>query len=281
MNIMNIYKIFHAPLLAVLATLLALTACHNDDPQLTPPAKPAIKPTLPSGKGAAVKQIKHNGEVGDCYDWTLAYADGRLASASGMLRRGALEDDMSYAYALTFAYDAKGVTIAHSKGESISVTLNASGCIESMKAGLNEYTFTYTDGWLTGWSKIERTSSLGQVTRYYSSGTIGYEDGDLKTIVYLDTKDRVTKVTLTPSADENINGLLPETVTREMGIEGYEALYYGGFIGKAPAHLTASVTKKAEDSDTPTTTNFVYTRRGENTVLCTYNEGRTTADYAY
>ena len=199
---MRNYKSLAIALFSALTALLALTACHNDDPKLTPPAKLAICPALPSGGNAPLKSVRHNGNIDDCYDWTLAYADGRLASASGMLRRGALEDDMSYAYALTFAYDAKGVTIAHSKGEGISVTLNASSCIESMKAGLNEYTFTYTDGWLTGWSKIERTSSLGQVTRYYSSGTIGYEDGDLKTIVYLDTKDRVTKVALTPSADE-------------------------------------------------------------------------------
>ena len=282
MNIMNIHKIFHAPLLAVLAALLALTACHNDDPMLTPPAKIAICPALPSGGSAPLKSVRHNGNIDDCYDWTLNYGDNRLMNASGTRRNSNASDDYNYSYSLTLTYDSKGVYISHSDGSTISVALDGENHITWMQYGANTYTFNYAAGRLNSWQKTETTTSLGQTAQYTSKGLFTRNAaGDLVSILYTDTRGKVTQVTLTPSTLTNPNGLLPETVGKEMGIEGFEALYYAGLLGVPAPHLTQSISKKIDGKEETETTDFSYSQRGGNTVLCTYKNGSVAVNYGY
>ena len=282
MNIMNIHKIFHAPLLAVLAALLALTACHNDDPMLTPPAKIAICPALPSGGSAPLKSVRHNGNIDDCYDWTLNYGDNRLMNASGTRRNSNASDDYNYSYSLTLTYDSKGVYISHSDGSTISVALDGENHITWMQYGANTYTFNYAAGRLNSWQKTETTTSLGQTAQYTSKGLFTRNAaGDLVSILYTDTRGKVTQVTLTPSTLTNPNGLLPETVGKEMGIEGFEALYYAGLLGVPAPHLTQSISKKIDGKEETETTDFSYSQRGGNTVLCTYKNGSVAVNYWY
>lgn len=282
MNIMNIHKILHAPLLAVLTALLALAACHNDDPMLTPPAKLAICPALPSGGNAPLKSVRHNGNIDDCYDWTLSYGDNRLKSASGTRRNSNATADKKYSYSLTLAYDSEGVYISHSDGSTISVTLDGENHITRMQYGTNTYTFTYAAGRLSGWQKTETTTSLGQTAQYTSKGVFTRDAaGDLIAILYTDTRGKATQVTLTPSTLTNPNGLLPETVGKEMGIEGFEALYYAGLLGVPAPHLTQSISKKTDGEEEAETTDFSYSQRGGNTVLCTYKNGSVAVNYGY
>ena len=282
MNIMNIHKILRAPLLAVLTALLALSACHNDDPMLTPPAKLAISPALPSGGNAPLTSVRHNGNIDDCYDWTLSYGDNRLKSASGTRRNSNASADNNYSYSLTLAYDSGGVYISHSDGSTISVTLDGENHITRMQYGTNTYTFTYAAGRLNGWQKTETTTSLGQTAQYTSKGLFTRNAaGDLIAILYTDTRGKATQVTLTPSTLTNPNGLLPETVGKEMGIDGFEALYYAGLLGVPAPHLTESISKKIDGKEDAETTDFSYSQRGGNTVLCTYKNGSVAVNYWY
>ena len=93
---MRNYKYLTIALFSALTALLALTACHNDDPMLTPPAKLAICPALPSGGNAPLKSVSHNGNIDDCYDWTLNYGDNRLMNASGTRRNSNASADYNY-----------------------------------------------------------------------------------------------------------------------------------------------------------------------------------------
>lgn len=282
MNIMNIHKILRAPLLAVFTALLALSACHNDDPMLTPPAKLAICPALPSGGNAPLKSVRHNGNIDDCYDWTLSYGDNRLKSASGTRRNSNATADNNYSYSLTLAYDSEGVYIFHSDGSTISVTLDGENHITRMQYGTNTYTFTYAAGRLSGWQKTETTTSLGQTAQYTSKGLFTRDAaGDLIAILYTDTRGKATQVTLTPSTLTNPNGLLPETVGKEMGIEGFEALYYAGLLGVPAPHLTQSISKKTDGEEEAETTDFSYSQRVGNTELCTYKNGSVAVNYGY
>ena len=282
MNIMNIYKILRAPLLKILVALLALAACHNDDPMLTPPAKLAICPALPSGGSAPLKSVRHNGNIDDCYDWTLNYGDNRLMNASGTRRNSNASADYNYSYSLTLTYDSKGIYISHSDGSTISVALDGENHITWMQYGANTYTFSYAAGRLNSWQKTETTTSLGQTAQYTSKGLFTRDAaGDLIAILYTDTRGKVTQVTLTPSTLTNPNGLLPETVGKEMGIDGFEALYYDGLLGVPAPHLTESISKKIDGKEEAETTDFSYSQRGGNTVLCTYKNGSVAVNYWY
>lgn len=282
MNIMNIYKILRAPLLKILVALLALAACHNDDPMLTPPAKLAICPALPSGGNAPLKSVRHNGNIDDCYDWTLNYGDNRLMNASGTRRNSNASTDKKYSYSLTLTYDSKGIYISHSDGSNISVALDGENHITWMQYGANTYTFSYAAGRLNSWQKTETTTSLGQTSQYTSKGLFTRNAaGDLIAILYTDTRGKVTQVTLKPSTLTNPNGLLPETVGKEMGIDGFEALYYAGLLGVPAPHLTQSISKQIDGKEEAETTDFSYSQRGGNTELCTYKNGSVAVIYEY
>lgn len=279
---MRNYKSLAIALFSVLTVLLALAACHNDDPMLTPPAKLAICPALPSGGNAPLKSVNHNGNIDDCYDWTLNYGDNRLMNASGTQRNSNPSTDKKYSYSLTLTYDSKGVYISHSDGSTISVALDGENHITWMQYGANTYTFSYAAGRLNSWQKTETTTSLGQTAQYTSKGLFTRNAaGDLVSILYTDTRGKVTQVTLTPSTLTNPNGLLPETVGKEMGIEGFEALYYAGLLGVPAPHLTESISKKIDGKEEAETTDFSYSQRGGNTELCTYKNGSVAVNYWY
>ena len=281
-NLMRNYKSLAIAIFSALAALLALTACHNDDPMLTPPAKLAISPALPSGGSAPLKSVRHNGNIDDCYDWTLNYSDNRLMNASGTRRNSNASDDYNYSYSLTLTYDSKGVYISHSDGRTISVALDGANPITWMPYGANTYPFSSAAGRLNGWQKTETTTSLGQTAQYTSKGVFTRNAaGDLIAILYTDTRGKVTQVTLTPSTLTNPNGLLPETVGKEMGIDGFEALYYAGLLGVPAPHLTESISKKIDGKEEAETTDFSYSQRGGNTVLCTYKNGSVAVNYGY
>ena len=249
---------------------------------LTPPAKLAICPALPSGGNAPLKSVNHNGNIDDCYDWTLTYGDNRLMNASGTRRNSNASADYNYSYSLTLTYDSKGVYISHSDGNTISVALDGENHITWMQYGANTYTFSYAAGRLNSWQKTETTTSLGQTAQYTSKGLFTRNAaGDLIAILYTDTRGKVTQVTLTPSTLTNPNGLLPETVGKEMGIDGFEALYYAGLLGVPAPHLTQSISKKIDGKEEAETTDFSYSQRGGNTVLCTYKNGSVAVNYWY
>ena len=82
-------------------------------------------------------------------------------------------------------------------------------------------------------------------------------------------------VTLTFTPDErlNVNGLLPEGVTRQMGCLGFEHLYYAGLMGGPTTHLVKKVeVKHALYPERDYTLEFEYSAdvAGRNVVLCNF-----------
>ena len=119
------------------------------------------------------------------------------------------------------------------------------------------------------------TVTLGVLFFYFSAFTISYTPaGALQQIVYNGTDNRRVLLTFTQSAQQNVNGHMPPTVSKEMGIDGFEHLYYAGLLGKAPTMLPQSITYEYPDAAVPTaatTTTFEYGVHANNVTLCNYH----------
>ena len=145
-----------------------------------------------------------------------------------------------------------------------------------MTVNRNVYHFQYnSDGRMVSWTRTIFESSLGELTEYRSSATISYTPaGALQQIVYNGTDSRRVLLTFTQSAQQNVNGHMPPTVSKEMGIDGFEHLYYAGLLGKAPTMLPQSITYEYPDAAVPTaatTTTFEYGVHANNVTLCNYH----------
>ena len=252
-------------------------ACSDDD-------APAMKPNLPANGGSNVRTVSHLGSVPATYDWTFTYSGGRLVKGEGVSRDPSPEVDKNFTYTSNISYGPSSVNVSNSSGERISITLNTSGLIERMEVNGNIYEFYYRDLRLAGWNKTIFENSLGHITQYRSSATIEYSDGDLSRIVY--TEDNLTRETLTFTASNiiNINGLLPELVSKQLGILGFEHLYYAGLFGRPTTHLVQSLNLSDQlDSSNDFSVDFDYTERNGNIELCNYryNGKATSASYTY
>lgn len=252
--------------IALLLTLaLTQVACSDDDGA-------TLRPTLPGTGGGIVRRIEHLGGVTSSYDWQFTYGNGRLTQGVGLLRDTHEDLDQSYTYTSKLAYGDRSVRLTNSSKESIKVTLNGSGYIEKMTVDRDIYQFYYMDGRLKGWDKTIFENNFGQATQYRSSGVIEYQNGDLVKITYIETDNAPVVFTFTPSAIVNTNGLLPETVSKELGVLGIEHLYYAGLMGRPTTHLVGTV--QATCSERPEqgyTLGFEYSIKNGNVVLCNYH----------
>lgn len=250
-------------------SVLLLTACLascGDDEDKT------LRPDLPSNGAQPLKSVKHLGGVTSCYDWTFTYRDGRLSQAYGVMRNANAEVDQTYSYTSKLNYGVAKVSIHNTTADKTTVTqLNGAGCIEKMTVNRDTYEFYYFDGRMVGWKKTLYEASLGQSNQYSSSAVISYTNGDITSITYTDTGKAPVVLTFTPSELMNKNGLLPETVSKEMGVLGIEHLYYAGLLGRPTSHLVKSIAFDFKDQpESNYTTTFSYSQKDNNTVLCNY-----------
>lgn len=263
---------------SLLATSLIMVACSSD------PDPIPLQPQLPAIGGSVVKSIKHLGNMTSSYDWDFSYVSGRLVTASGTIRDASGDVDESYSYTSTIGYGPNYIAVSNSSGDATSVTLNTQGYIERMTVNRNIYNFTYTDGRLTAWDKTVFENSFGQAKQYRSSATIEYANGNLSRIVYYAPDNDPVTLTFTPSQLVNYNGLLPETVSEELGCLGFEHLYYAGFLGRPTINMVKSLTVTDSKGQTSYTTDFEYGTRGNDIVLCNYHTpqgGVASASYGY
>lgn len=260
------------PLTFILTATLALgtfTACSNDDPA-------PMRPNLPATTGKAVRSISRLGSIESGYDWTFTYNDGRLTQAAGTLRKPSADTDRTFSYTSTLSYGPTSVKMTNTSGERVGLQLNMQGLVGQMTVNRNVYHFQYnSDGRMVSWTRTIFESSLGELTEYRSSATISYTPaGALQQIVYNGTDNRRVLLTFTQSAQQNVNGHMPPTVSKEMGIDGFEHLYYAGLLGKAPTILPQSITYEYPDAAVPTaatTTTFEYGVHANNVTLCNYH----------
>jgi len=252
--------------------------CSGDD------APAPFQPSLPAQGGSNVTAITYQGNASDCYNWAFTYTGLRLTKATATLVPASGAEGYSYTSTLTYAYNSLGI---QNTSETVSdIQLNTKNCIEKMKVNLNTYTFSYdSDGRLIAWRKQIVENSFGQNAEYTVSASLTYNTaGDLIRIIYTGADDKPITLTLTPTTNDNRNGLLPATISKEMGCLGFEHLYYAGLLGKASTHLTQSISYSYDDETKNYSTSFEYATQGGNATLCNYhtpNGGVASVNYAY
>lgn len=248
----------------VLTLGFAFTACSDDD-------GPSLQPTLPASGADNVVQIEHQGSVGSCYDWSFNYSNKRLTRAKGTLRDADLSLDKSYQYTSNLSYGNQSVKLSNSPEESITVTINSQGYIGRIEVDRDIYNFAYNmNGQLTAWDKTEYQPHFGFITKYTSGASIYYDNNALSRIVYTGTDNSTYTITFTSKSTLNSNGLLPEEVSKELGLQGIEYLYYAGLMGKPTAYLVDTISFAYEDSTEDYSIKFDYHSSGGNTTLCNY-----------
>lgn len=262
------------------AMTLALIACGGDDDPII------FKPTLPSAGGDALTSVTHLGSVMACYDWKLTYNGGRLVAGVGTLRDSSSTTDGTFSYTSSITYGTRDVAVTNSSGEVTDIALNTAGYIARMSVNSNSYEFTYdSDGHVTAWKKTVVETSFGQAVQYYSSALLTYDDGNLVRIVYTETGNPADTLEFTPSSLVNTNGLLPETVGKELGFLSFEHLYYAGLLGRPSENLVESLSFKSGSNATENyIIDFEYSMKNGNTVLCNYHTpdgGVASVSYGY
>lgn len=260
--------------------LLLFTSCSDD-------AKVAFLPKLPATSGANLKSLTHSSNYKDSYNWAFTYSNDRLTQATGTLNSSSSVSPSYATYSVNISYGSNTVGFSLSNGKKMTATLNTSHLISTMSIGNNNYTFTYDNNQLIRWKKETLDEATGRVSNR-SYANITYSGKNFQQIDYVENenapKNKVT-LTFTTSSQRNINGLLPEYVVNEMGLSGFEYLYYAGLLGQAVAYLPADVTYSyAEYPEKDFTMSFTYGSDSNtgNTVVCYFNNGNPlTANYGY
>lgn len=256
-------KLLRAAVCLFLAGLIM--SCSSDEPA----PMPDLQPDLPGNSDKPIRKIVHSGSIESNYDWEFEYKDTRLVKAIGTLYNPA-SVDVQYASIISYSKDTIG--ISNSGDLMMRAVLNSENNIERLLVNKDEYHFVYSDGRLVSWDKTIKDLNFG-AEALHARAFIEYKDGDIATITYSENNDDPTYYHCTPSSLYNANGLLPETLSKQLGCFGFEHLYYAGLLGKATRHLVASLQvdfpEEAKQEDY--LLNFVYSVNKEEQVdLCNY-----------
>lgn len=224
-------KILRTSFCMALAALMF--SCSGEEPTRIPD----IQPTLPgNGSACYISKIKNSGSISGCYDWEFVYKDARMVSATGALYNP-LSVDVQYTSQLKYSRDTIGIKNTPKAGElAMRVVLNSDHYIEYLLVNKDEYRFEYNDGRLVRWNKTIKDVNFG-AEALHARGEIEYVDGDIACITYAENNDNPTFYRCVKSSAYNINGLLPATLSKQLGCFGFEHLYYAGLLGKATRHL--------------------------------------------
>lgn len=257
---------------------VAIASCSSEEP--TP--IPNIQPDLPGTGDVHVKSIVHSGNVTGCYDWVFSYQDTRLVSALGTLYN---QDKMDIQYTSKLTYTPDTIGIKNTGDLTMKVLLNSDNLIECLMVNKDEYRFAYSEGRLISWNKTLKDLNFG-ADALHARGVIEYKDGDITKITYSENNDDPTYYTCTPSTFYNTNGLLPETLSKQLGCYGFEHLYYAGLLGKASKHLVHSIMvdypEEAKKEDYRVEFNY-SSNKDFQVQLCTYvlNGEAASVNYTY
>lgn len=251
----------------ILLTAMTFMSCSSDD-------APPIRLEKPNTTGKAITAVEHSGYLPDTYDWKFNYHDGRLTSGEGTYRK---EVESPYTYNFYLDYGSDRLGIRSSGNEESIITLNSDNLIQKMQVNKNTFNFIYASKYLIAWEENIVSESFGQVTSYTSNAIITYDNfGNLKEIAYTENsnyEDDKCTITFTPSDIPNINGLLPEVVSKQMGCLGFEYLYYAGALGKGSSNLVKRAQfnyAKYPEKNFEIEFDYVKDREG-NVTYCTYS----------
>lgn len=219
------------------ALCLSFTSCGSDD------HAPNISFVTPNTSGHQLRTVTHAGYLPDTYDWVMTYNGKNLTGGTGSYLHETTSD---YSYQVSLGFTSSTVNITSSAAEKSTITIGANRLISQMKVNDNTFEFAYnSNGYMTEWKENVVNTGFGSVTSYNAKATLSYTtSNDLKQIVYTnndDYPDNLCTLTFTPADTLNINGLLPEAISKQMGVLGFEYLYYAGALGKASSRLIRSI----------------------------------------
>ncbi len=270
-------KIKFSCLLASLLLVLGATSCSDDSDH-------GFTPTLPANGGSNVKEIIHSANMQETYNWKFSYDGGRLVYVSSQL----ISNISPLNFTASLSYKSNQVNVVRSDGNNIAITLTPTEhLISTLRMSSFVYNYNYdANNRLIRWNCAYIDPILGlSIKRSY--GNINYdENNDIRQIQYVEDEnnaDNVVTLKFTPSTIINLNGLLPEGLSEEMGCKGLEYLYYAGLLGKSTYHLVQSVeyqyTKTPDNNHTVT---YQYGDNGNNgnIVSCTFGDA-CSVQYAY
>lgn len=267
----------HFILLASFLVLFSTTSCSDDNDH-------GFTPTLPANGGEDVKEITHSSNMQETYNWKFNYQSGRLVYVSSQL----ISSISPINFTASLSYKSNQVKVVRSDGNNIDITLNPNSLlISTLRMSSFVYNYNYDDNRrLIRWNCAYIDPILG-VSIKRSYGNINYdENNDIRQIQYVEDEnnaDNVVTLNFTPSAKINLNGLLPEGVSEELGMKGLEYLYYGGLLGKSTYHLVESIDYQyAKTPDNNHTVTYQYGDNGSNgnIVSCTFGNA-CSVQYAY
>lgn len=269
-------KILRTSFCVALAALMF--SCSSEEPAPIP----NLQPKLPGSTENHVKSITHSGNIEGCYDWNFTYKDSRLTSATGTLYN---PTTVAIQYTSNLLYSPDTIGIKNTGDLAMKVVLNSDNCIEYLLVNKDEYRFVYSEGRLVSWNKTIKDLNFG-AEALHAYGSIEYNEGDIATITYAENNDDPTYYRCAPTAIYNTDGLLPETLSKQMGCFGFEHLYYAGLLGKATKHLVKSVQidypDEAKKDDY--SVEFRYsTNKSDQIELCTFilNDEAVSVNYVY
>lgn len=250
-------------------------SCSNKEETPT-----AFQPNLPGGEHKTIS-IVHSGNIVDAYDWEFRYTGSRLSSAQGKLYNPQ-RDEVLYTSQLT--YSGNTVSVKNTGNIAMTVILNGENLIETLLVGKDEYNFNYSDGRLIAWTKVIKDPHFG-LEASHARATIEYRDGNIAAITYSENNDEPIIYRCTPTAISNYGGLLPETLSKQLGCYGFEHLYYAGLLGKATDNVikTIAVDYPDEANKEDYNVEFQYSVKNSQIQLCTFilNGEAASVNYTY
>lgn len=267
---MNLRNLLRKSLLII--SVLGITSCSDDDS--SPTVAHLIKTPNVSGY-SKLTGVTRAGVFENKCAWDFNYKEENLSSAVSTLQHSSNIETEGKKTNYSFSYGEDYVGIK-TDGSQISLILNESALAYKAMSGNTTYNYSYTGGYLTSWNVI-----------YKNDGFAGSSTKGAMAEIERSVTGNITSVKYTPSADasddyytyafeyeetENNNGLLPECLSKELGCDGFECLYYAGLFGNGTKNLVKSIVvthSKNLDYNVVYNFNYVIDAYG-NIINCSY-----------
>lgn len=240
--------------------------------------------STPNVQGAhSVKRISYTGYYDEVYNWSFTYSNGVMTTATS---RQSIANNQEVGYTLTpqlvyrLGYGSSDVSVnvtSSAGNDKVKLTLT-NFLVASAVSGNTTYHYSYADGRLAAWNvTYENSGFAGQPAKGSSASISWTTDGNIEEIRYVPSTDANHKYytyRFEYSTARNVNGLLPEKISRAFGCESFEYLYYAGLLGRGTTNLPSSltITYSMDEEQTETYEFFYNPTDGSDVKICQYGD---------
>lgn len=263
---------------------MAVCSCSDggDDPSLS------TKITTPNQSGSSrLAKVERMGAFVKEYAWALSYNKKSLTQAVSTVQEGISSNLQGQSVKYTLSYGSKAVTVS-TNGLGVTLEVNSEGLVTAATSGNTTYQYNYQNGYLTSWNVHYKNSGFGSLTTKGAAASVEWGlDGNIYKVEYTpstDAADVYYTYSFEYGQDLNVNGLLPEAMSEQLGCKGSEYLYYAGMMGRGTKSLVSRITVSySKDDDYSKVYDFRYTTSGGNVTLCSYEgeDNPVVVTYAY